>query len=63
MTTLLKYLNKNFSSRLYSAANLKFQKQFKFSSDKQYNEDKDKQNELYSINKDINNLKQKIKRD
>src|SRR5690242_10676842 len=56
MNTLLKF---NFSRQI--SANLKFQKQFKFSSDQQYKEDKDKQSELFSINKDINFLKNKIK--
>jgi hypothetical protein len=59
MTTFIKF--KNFSSRLYSNVNLKFQKQFKFSSDKQYKEDRSVQSELNSIYKDINSLKQKLK--
>jgi hypothetical protein len=57
----MKFFNKSFSSRLYSSTNLKFQKQFKFSTDKQYKEDRDTQAELFSINKDINLLKEKIK--
>jgi hypothetical protein len=61
MSLYLNIFGKKFSSQIYSKVNLKFQKQFKFSSDKQYKTDRDLQSELQSILKDINFLTQRIK--